>query len=184
MPAEHMHDHSQDDARRYFAPSPSLGLAGNAAALAALYDAAIDDCKPCIAKGLEPVAADPATTACLVGWACLIVSETYGGFPDELLAYDSPQSTAFNTMASLYQRAWGSGLPDEVVHPVAVELTEAERRTACVWALGLVLAPDPYEAGLLSAADCCPDCAGQDEEDGDILIVTDDGITLIPADPA
>ncbi len=179
MPADHVHDHSQDGARRYFAPSP--GLAGNASALAALYDAAIDDCKPCIAKGLEPVA-DAASTACLVGWACVIVSEIYGGFPDELLAYDSTESTAFNTMASLYQRAWGSGPPDEVVHPAAVELAEAERRAACVWALGLVLAPDPYEAGLLSAADCCPDCAGE-EEDGDILIVTDDGITLIPADP-
>ncbi len=183
MPADHVHDHGQDDARRYSVPYPSPRLPVNLAAVVALYDATIDDCKACIEKGLEPVAADPATTACLVGWACLIVSETYGGFPDELLAYDSPQSTAFNTMASLYQRAWGSGLPDEVVHPVAVELTEAERRTACVWALGLVLAPDPYEAGLLSAEDCCPDCAGQDQ-DGDILIVTDNGVTLIPADPA
>ncbi|MGW2401739.1 hypothetical protein ACWCYY_34820 [Kitasatospora sp. NPDC001664] len=183
MPADHVHDHSQDGARRYFAPSPSPRLAGNATALAALYDATIDDCKPCITEALEPVAADAASTACLVGWACVIVSETYGGFPDELLAYDSPESTAFNTMAALYQRTWGSGPPDVVVHPAAVELSAAERRAACVWALGLVLAPDPYEAGLPPVGDCCPDCGGQDE-DGDILIVTDDGITLIPADPA
>ncbi|MGE7436976.1 hypothetical protein [Kitasatospora sp. NPDC001175] len=182
MPADHVHDHSQDDVRRYSLPYVSPRLPVDLPAVAALYDATIDDCKACIGERLEPVAADAASTACLVGWACLIVAETYGGFPDELLAYTSPESTAFNTMASLYQRTWGSGLPDEVVHPAAVELTEAERRAACVWALGLVLAPDPYEAGLPPIEGCCPDCAGQ--EDGDILIVTDDGVTLIPKNPA
>ncbi|MFI8086635.1 hypothetical protein ACIF6L_38335 [Kitasatospora sp. NPDC086009] len=69
----------------------------------------------------------------------------------------------------------------EVVHPAAVKLTWAERRAACVWAFGLVLAPDPYEAGLSPVEDCYAECAGQ--EDGDILIVTDDSITLIPSNP-
>ncbi|MFJ1709388.1 hypothetical protein [Kitasatospora sp. NPDC088346] len=181
MPAPHVHDHSQDDVRVYSLPYAVPELPVDLQAVAALYDAAIDDCKACIQERLEPVADDAATTASLVGWACLIMAETYGGFPNDLLAHTSPESAAFNTMASLYQRTWGSGSPTEVVHPAAVKLTWAERRTACVWALGLVLAPDPYEAGLPSVEDCCPECAGQ--EDGDILIVTDNGITLIPNNP-
>ena len=69
-----------------------------------------------------------------------------------------------------------------VVHPAAAELTLTERRAACVWALGRVLVPAPYEAGLSPVEDCCPECAGQ--EDGDILIVTNDGVTLISKNPA
>ncbi|MFJ2191717.1 hypothetical protein ACIOJE_27915 [Kitasatospora sp. NPDC087861] len=101
------------------------------------------------------------------------MSETYGGFPDELLEYNGPDSAAFNRMATVYQQVFGH--PTDVVYGTCEQLTVEERGTACIWALGLLLAPAPYEAGLPAPEDCCPDCAG--DEDDEILVITDDGIT-------
>ncbi|MFD8085352.1 hypothetical protein ACFV4F_27050 [Kitasatospora sp. NPDC059722] len=61
--------------------------------VASLYDAAIDEC--------------------LAGRVCLIKSEIYGGFPDELLSYTRPDAAAFNRMATVYQQVFGH--PTDVV---------------------------------------------------------------------
>ncbi|MGW1176164.1 hypothetical protein ACWD4P_20905 [Kitasatospora sp. NPDC002543] len=180
MQTDHAHDHSRDGVRRFSVPLDDAEKRADAAAVASLYDAAIDDCHECLRELLGRVARDAAATACLAGWVCLIMSETYGGFPDELLEYNGPDSAAFNRMAKVYQQVFGH--PTDVVYGTCEQLTVEERGTACVWALGLLLAPDPYEAGLPAPEDCCPDCAGN--EDGDILVITDDGITRIPGTPA
>ncbi|MEU3568819.1 hypothetical protein AB0E96_10405 [Kitasatospora sp. NPDC036755] len=140
MQTDHAHDHSRDGVRRFSVPLDDAEKRADAAAVASLYDAAIDDCHECLRELLGRVARDAAATACLAGWVCLIMSETYGGFPDELLEYNGPDSAAFNRMAKVYQQVFGH--PTDVVYGTCEQLTVEERGTACVWALGLLLAPD------------------------------------------
>jgi hypothetical protein len=139
--------------RRYSPPAASeerrwgavVGLA------AQLYDAVLDDCAQCRQELLALLGDDAASAGVLVGWACLVVSETYGGVPELLLdgseREDAPfhPTAAFRAVACAYEDTGSDG-----VHAVCEACTVEERLDAARTALELVVGLADFEADFIN----------------------------------
>lgn len=136
-------DHVHGPGRRRYSPPAASEEKRQGAVVgltAQLYDAVLDNCAECRQELLAHLADDSATAGVLVGWACLIVSETYGGVPELLLdgseRDDAPfhPTAAFRAIASAYEDTGSDG-----VHAACEACTAEERLDAAQTALELVV---------------------------------------------
>ncbi|MET8276213.1 hypothetical protein [Streptomyces sp. NPDC005096] len=127
-------DHVHGPGRRRFSPPTAYeekDLGAVVGLAAQLYDAVLDDCPDCRQDLLAHLAQDSATAGVLVGWACLIVSETYGGLPEILLdgseRDDAPfhPTAAFRSVACAYEDAGPTGVYAACAAYTAGQLLEA-----------------------------------------------------------
>ncbi|GGX51519.1 hypothetical protein [Streptomyces noursei] len=147
MSTDHHHDHgAQDDERRRFvAPDSSRrhhpAPDADEARLAELYDAALDDCRPCQERLLALVAQDAHATADLVNWACVITGETYGEIPDAVLEDDREDlfPEPFRQLAGTYQDHFMACTDYEAMLPQCSAMTDGQRRQAAAAAVALVV---------------------------------------------
>jgi hypothetical protein len=136
-------DHVHGPGRRRYSPPAAYEEKNQGAVVglaAQLYDAVLDDCSKCRQELLAHLAKDSATAGVLIGWACVIVSETYGGLPEILLdgseRDDAPfhPTAAFRTIACAHEDAGSNG-----VHAACMACTTEERLEAAETALELVV---------------------------------------------
>ncbi|MFD5308551.1 hypothetical protein [Streptomyces ardesiacus] len=112
---------------------------------AQIYDAVLDDCGSCRRPLMDMVVEDAGGTSILIGWACLVTSETYGGLPEILL--EGPDwadaafrpSADFRKLAAVYPEA---GTASQEVRDRCIRLAAEERRKAVETAVELLVGLD------------------------------------------
>ncbi|MFH0246435.1 hypothetical protein ACGRHY_29350 [Streptomyces sp. HK10] len=143
----HRHDHgAESDYRRRFAAPDSSRRdrpgPDDDAQLAELYDAALDNCRPCQEHLIDLVAQNTHTTTDLVNWACVITAETYGYLPDAVLHDDDKADLfpePFRRLARTYQDRFMTGTDYRAMLPLCSSMTCDQRRQAAAAAVGLAV---------------------------------------------